>query len=142
MGHRLPAIAGFLAGETRVSQVPGSSSSYVPQPCTPPARRTLALREYAAVAFRAGEPLGAGLRSFRGWLTAARSLACLRIADVVTAVVARLATDLVGYPVAGRVSHPLDDFSEFRDLPHGSLLSDQPCLVAAPEEPPSRCRRV
>jgi hypothetical protein len=31
---------------------------------------------------------------------------------------ARLATGLPGSALAGRVSHPLDDFSEFHELPH------------------------
>lgn len=40
-----------------------------------------------------------------------------------------------GLPLAGRVSHPLDDFSEFRSYRMSLLLSDQPCLVAALELP-------
>jgi hypothetical protein len=56
--------------------------------------------------------------------------ACLRIAGVVTSAVARLATDLAGYSLVGRVSHPLDDVPNFMNSAC-SLLSDQPCLVAA-----------
>ncbi len=44
---------------------------------------------------------------------AAHMLAHLRIADVVTDAVARLATGLTGYSLAGRVSHPLDDVPNF-----------------------------
>jgi len=44
---------------------------------------------------------------------------------------ARLTTDLPGSALVGRVSHPLDDFSEFHEVTAcPSLLSDQPCLVA------------
>jgi len=43
---------------------------------------------------------------------------------------ARLATGLPGSALAGRVSHPLDDFSKFPESPHDSFLYDQPCLVA------------
>jgi hypothetical protein len=43
---------------------------------------------------------------------------------------ARLATGLPGWALAGRVSHPLDDYSKFRESPHDSVLSDRPCLVA------------
>jgi hypothetical protein len=42
-------------------------------------------------------------------------LAHLRIADVVTSVVARLASDLAGYSLVGQVSHLLDNVTEFRD---------------------------
>jgi len=40
-------------------------------------------------------------------------LACLRINVAVAVDAARLATGLPGSALAGRVSHPLDDFSEF-----------------------------
>jgi hypothetical protein len=44
-----------------------------------------------------------------------------------------------GLALIGRVSHPLDDFSEFRDF----LLSDQPFLVAPANcRTPSRVRRT
>jgi hypothetical protein len=62
-------------------------------------------------------------------------LARLRIATVVADDVARLATDLAGYSLVGRASHPLDDFSEFRSYRISLLLSDQPCLVAAQDQP-------
>jgi hypothetical protein len=42
--------------------------------------------------------------------------ACLRIAGVVTFSVARLASDWAGFPLVGRVLHPLDDVSEFHDF--------------------------
>lgn len=57
-------------------------------------------------------------------------LARLRIAGSVSAAVARLATSLASYSVAGRVLHPPDDSRNFMKSSHPSLLSDQPCLVA------------
>jgi hypothetical protein len=67
---------------------------------------------------------------FRGCTPTARAFARLRIAGAVADPGARLATGLPGWALAGRDSHPLDDFSEFRESPHGSFLSDQGRLVA------------
>jgi hypothetical protein len=67
---------------------------------------------------------------FRGRCPLARPLARLRIAGHVAASVARLATGWGGYPLAGRVSHPLDDIPNFMNSSHDSLLSDQNFLVA------------
>ena len=52
----------------------------------------------------------------------AHALAYLRFAGTVTGTVARLATGWAGSPLAGRVSHPLDDYSKFREV-IASLLS-------------------
>ena len=79
-------------------------------------RRCFALSpypSYVAFAFRTYDPLGTGNRQFRGWNATAHMLAHLRIAGVVTSTVARLATDLAGYSLVGRVSHPLDDSPNF-----------------------------
>jgi len=43
---------------------------------------------------------------------------------------ARLATDLPGWALVGRDSHPLDDKRKFVTLPHGHFLSGQHGLVA------------
>ena len=40
-------------------------------------------------------------------------LVCLRFAHIVTNTGARLTTDLPGWALVGRVSHPLDDSSNF-----------------------------
>jgi hypothetical protein len=58
-------------------------------------------------------PWAPGFGSFRGWIAAAHMLARLRIAGVVTFAVARLATDLAGYSLVVRVSHPMDDVPNF-----------------------------
>ena len=63
------------------------------------------------------------------WLTA-HSFAYLRIAESVTVSGARLATGRAGSPLAGRVSHPLDDKQGFMKSSHTPILLDQPCLVA------------
>lgn len=57
-------------------------------------------------------------------------LACLRIAGLVTAPVARLTTGWVGSPSAGRDSHPQDDSRSFMDLSLHPFLLDQHRLVA------------
>ena len=72
-----------------------------------------------AVAFRVYDPLGA-------WKPPVSRLCshgpCLRVpthrrwASLPSG--ARLATGLPGSALAGRVSHPLDDFSEFHESPH------------------------
>jgi hypothetical protein len=48
----------------------------------------------------------------------AHRLAHLRIPRRVTETVARLATDLPGWALVGRDSHPLDDKRKFVTLPH------------------------
>ena len=48
----------------------------------------------------------------------------------VTVPGARLATGRAGSPLAGRVSHPLDDKQGFMVSSHTPILLDQPCLVA------------
>lgn len=84
-----------------------------------------------AVAFRQINTLGIrDMYGFRGYLTAARTLAHLRFASLVTETVARVASDWPGSALVGRDSHPLDGDSEFQALPHRTLLSDQPGLVA------------
>ena len=86
--------------------------------------------ERDASAFRGADPLGTReLESFGAYL-AARAFACLRIIREHRCPEARLATDLPGWALIGRVSHPQDDSSGFRDLPHVSLPPDQHCLVA------------
>jgi hypothetical protein len=67
-------------------------------------------------------PWAPGFRKFRGWIAAAHMLARLRIAGVVTFAVARLATDLAGYSLVVRVSHPLDDVPNFRSYRMGYSL--------------------
>ena len=54
----------------------------------------------------------------------------LRIAESVTVSGARLATGRAGSPLAGRVSHPLDDKQGFMKSSPTPILLDQPCLVA------------
>src|SRR5262249_54097318 len=67
---------------------------------------------------------------FEAKISAAHVLACLRIASLVTHAGARLATDLLGFTLVGRASHPLDSKLSFKDLSHCPLPSDQDLLVA------------
>lgn len=60
----------------------------------------------------------------------AHLLAYLRIAGLISEVVARLATDLPGSALAGRDSHPLDDILAFLKPTTSSFPPDQPFLVA------------
>ena len=70
------------------------------------------------------------LPSFEAACPTAHSLACLRFAESVTVPGARLATGRAGSPLAGRVSHPLDDIQGFMESSHTPFPLDQPCLVA------------
>ena len=60
----------------------------------------------------------------------ARTFAYLRIAEAISGTVARLATGPAGSPLAGRVSHPLDDTQSFMKVSPPPIPFDQPCLVA------------
>jgi hypothetical protein len=55
---------------------------------------------------------------FEAVLTRPMPLRAYASSGDITAPEARLATGLPGSALAGRVSHPLDDFSEFHELPH------------------------
>ena len=96
-----------------------------------------------AVAFRLSNTLGTLESRFLSWLHGSRphSFAYLRIAESVTVSGARLATGRAGSPLAGRVSHPLDDKQGFMKSSHTPILLDQPCLVASKDELPhfDRC---
>jgi hypothetical protein len=65
----------------------------------------------------------------------AHALARLRIAVVVTHAVARLTSGLRVFALAGRDSHPLDEYSEFPDVPNTSFPPDQPFLVTSLSSP-------
>jgi hypothetical protein len=84
-----------------------------------------------AIAFRYFETLSIrdGIAFVAAWPTA-HTLACLRFAEHVTALVARLTTGQAGSPLAGRVSHPLDDSRSFMESSHTPILLDQYFLVA------------
>ena len=88
-----------------------------------------------AVAFRSSETLSTrNAFNFGALPLTAHSLACLRFAQSVTVSGARLATGRAGSPLAGRVSHPLDDEQGFMVSSHTPILLDQPCLVAPKAE--------
>jgi hypothetical protein len=53
-----------------------------------------------------------------------------RIADGISATVARLATGRAGSPLAGRVLHPLDDEQSFMGTAHPPIPFDPQGLVA------------
>ena len=119
-------------GETRGSQVPGPSSSCVPWSTTPPgAYRPSPISRCGRCCLQATQCLRHPEACFfRGYLPTAHSLACLRFAESVTVSGARLATGRAGSPLAGRVSHPLDDKQGFMGSSHTPFPLDQPCLVA------------
>jgi hypothetical protein len=119
-------------GETRGSQVPGPSSSCVPCSTTPPgatAPRPLSVQSLLPSGSLTPWAPGKQIPFVATWLTA-HSFAYLRIAESVTVSGARLATGRAGSPLAGRVSHPLDDKQGFMKSSHTPILLDQPCLVA------------
>ena len=112
--------------------MPGPSSSCVPWSTTPPgAYRPSPISRCGRCCLQAISYLGhPETFSFRGYLPTAHSLACLRFAESVTVSGARLATGRAGSPLAGRVSHPLDDKQGFMKSSHTPFPLDQPCLVA------------
>lgn len=100
-------------GRVGISQVSGPSSSRVPWSNTPPSQRALALSVTQLLPSSTGTLSASGIRCFRGCIPTVHSLACLCINASVAEHAARLATDLPGWALAGRVSHPLDDLPSF-----------------------------
>ena len=84
-----------------------------------------------ATAFEMHQSLGTRNQIISWPTSMAHALAYLRFAGTVTGAVARLATGWAGSPLAGRVSHPQDDYSKFREV-IASLLSS-PTGVARPQ---------
>jgi hypothetical protein len=75
-----------------------------------------------AAAFRAHQPLGTRKPNcFEAVLTRLMSLRSYASSEDITTLEARFATGPPGLALAGRVSHPLDDYSEFHELPHGFI---------------------
>jgi hypothetical protein len=112
-------------GETRVSQVSGSSSSYAPQPSTPPVRfvsRPVSIR--CALAFRVAQPLGTP--EYSGFEAVSPRLTRLRTYASTTPLPALPQGSLpiqLGSVLIGRVSHPLDDLLEFQAVTAASFPS-------------------
>jgi hypothetical protein len=86
----------------------------------------------ADVAFGLGDTLGARNDSsfVAAWPTA-HTLACLRIAGFVTDPSQGSLPAGRAQPLAGRVSHPLDDKQSFMKSSHTPILLDQPCLAVS-----------
>jgi len=70
------------------------------------------------------------VRGFGAACPMAHTFACLRIADGLSATVARLATGRAGSPLAGQDSHLLDDTQSFMKALHPPVPIDPHCLVA------------
>ena len=127
-----PPLPALSRGESRVSQVPGPSSSCVPWSSTPPgAKRPSPALGAPAVAFKSPETLGTRNRSL-SWLYISRPTRSRTYASpsplpfpAQGSLPAR-----AGSPLAGRDSHPLDDKQGFVESTHTPFLLDQPRLVA------------
>ena len=143
---RLPVSRLSPQGETRVSQVPGPSSSCVPWSSTPPgatAPRPLSVRLPSS----SGElkPWTPGKLPI-SWLHNPRPTRSRTYAspNPLPSPAQGSLPARAGSPLAGRVSHPLDDKQGFMKSSHTPLLLDQPCLVALilgtnlPMTPPRR----
>jgi len=102
-GHRLSATPIFFArGE---QDLPGYWVTLFERAVViDPARRRLASPDVGedGAAFRLAETLGHRIYFFGAVLSTSHPIACLRIADVVTAIVARLAPDLPGLALVAR----------------------------------------
>lgn len=129
--HRVSSAPVVARRETRVSQVPGSSSSLVPCFMTPPAvAEPLPVSGFVTVALRHTNTLdNRNVLHFMGciqtWPKHSRNYA----SPLGYLNGARLATDWWGCTLFGRVSPPLDDELNFIGSSHHPLLPDQPCLV-------------
>jgi hypothetical protein len=130
--HRLSAKPECRRGEARASQVTGPSSSYVLWSNTPPdtVPSSPIGRRRSLWPSRISARSASGKHRFRGRSPTARTFACLRIADGLSATVARLATGRAGSPLAGRVLHPLDDIQNFMEDVCPPIPIDPQGLVA------------
>ena len=122
----------IVSRKTRASQVPGPSSSCVPWSKTPPgADLPSPDRGEAAVAFRRNNTLGTR-KEIVFEATHPRPTCSRAYASPIASprpspgsLPAR-----AGSPLAGRISHPLDDERSFMESSQPPFLFDQPCLVA------------
>jgi hypothetical protein len=128
-----PRHRSFLRGEARASQVARPSSSYVLWSNTPPDTAPSSPNSRRGPLLPSQYFSTLGIRKayrFRGRSPTARTFACLRIADSISEAVARLATGWAGSPLAGRVSHPLDDEQNFMEDLRPPIPIDPQGLVA------------
>ena len=122
-----------VSRKTRASQVPGPSSSCVPWSKTPPGavRSSPISHGTTAVAFRQNNTLGTRkdivLEATHPRPTRSRAYASPAASPRPSqgSLPAR-----AGSPLAGRVSHPLDDVRSFMETSQPPFPFDQPCLVA------------
>jgi hypothetical protein len=84
----------------------------------------------AVAAFASHQPARRPILVFRGRITPAYSLACLRIDASVTDDAARLAAELLAKLSSDGTFTRWKTISEFLALSHFAFLSDQHCLVA------------
>ena len=134
---RLPVRRLSSQGETRVSQVPGPSSSCVPWSKTPPgatAPRPLSVRSPSSSGVAIPWTPGNLLISWLFHPRPTRSCAYASPNPLPSPAQGSLPAR-AGSPLAGRVSHPLDDEQGFMESSHTPFLLDQPCLVALPLVP-------
>ena len=104
-----------------------------------------------AVAFRLSNTLGTLESRFLSWLHGSRPTRSRTYASPNplpspaqgSLPAGRLTLGRAGSPLAGQVSHPLDDKQGFMMSSHTPILLDQPCLVASKDELPhfDRCLR-
>ena len=126
---RQPALS---QGETRVSQVPGPSSSCVPWSKTPPgvtAPRPLSVRPPSSSGEVKPWTPGKTNHFVATYPRPTRSRAYASPSPLPSPAQGSLPAR-AGSPLAGRDSHPLDDKQGFMKSSHSSFLLDQPCLVA------------
>ena len=137
VGDGSPALrhAGMCRGEARASQVTGPSSSYVPWSNTPPETPPSLPRRYVCRGVlwpsgktgpsASGKTIGFGAAVPRP----ARSHAYASQAPLLGSAPGLLPAR-AGSPLAGRVSHPLDDTQSFMKSSHPPIPFDPQGLVA------------
>jgi hypothetical protein len=135
VGDGSPALrtTGMGRGEARASQVPGPSSAYVPWSNTPPdtGLSSPAIRRDRCFLQGMQHPGHPGRGEVAGphapWPARSHPSASPRpfLAPSPGVLPAR-----AGSPLAGRVSHPLDDAQSFMKASDPPIPFDQPCLVA------------
>ncbi len=120
-------------GESRASQVSGSSYASVPWSRTPPGTTSASPRKrrLSSWPYTVTEPLGTREKAhFVAGFPRLRRAHAYASPPSSSENVARLASDLPGWALIGRDFHPLDDLSEFHEAIATSFPSDQNFLVA------------
>jgi hypothetical protein len=116
IGHRVSVPPVHSTSEIRVSQVPGSSSSHAPWSTTPPGPLLLPISVSVVVSSRFGILWTPEISTFSGLLSHGSRVRVPTLRRTRYRGRRKARYRLVWVHLAGRVSHPLDDTSEFQEV--------------------------